>query len=342
VIIPVYNGEVFVERTIRSAAAQDYPNLEVLVVNDGSTDSTERILDRIARDLPNVRYITIPNGGVANARNHGTELAHSEYVAFLDADDLWHPSKITRQVAALARHGGDEGWAACYALFRRIDGDDRLLGNGPVHTVCGDIFASHLRQNHVGNGSSLLVRRSAALEIGGFDPSYAARRMGGCEDFDFQLRLLKKYKMECVPEFLVGYRFHGACMSRNSRAMARGYLATVEDALCDAPVTARERKRALASAHDYAWWRLLIGGAPREGLGSLVTYLRAEPLAAIPRVAQRTLRQMAKPVRWLLRGATKPVKPFFAALDPTDGLPGGDRGASSAPVPALALQTTEV
>jgi glycosyltransferase involved in cell wall biosynthesis len=341
VIVPVYNGQDFIERTIRSAAAQDYPRIEILVVDDGSTDSTASILDRLARELPRVRYVTIPNGGVANARNYGTELAETDYVAYLDGDDLWHPSKITRQVEALSRHGDDESWAACYALFRRIDGDDRLIANGAVHLARGDILADHLRVNHVGNGSSLLVRRRAALDVGGFDPAYAARGIGGCEDFDFQLRLLKKYKMEVVPEYLVGYRFHESCMSRNHRAMAMGYLATVENALDGAQVTARDRKKALAAAHDYVWWRLLVDGEPVKGLKSLVAQLRAEPLALIPRIAERTLRQVAKLVRRLLPDASRPVKPLFVDLDPLDGVPADVRNDAGRSLPGPALRTIE-
>ena len=101
VIIPVYNGEEFVERTVRSAAGQTYPELRILAVNDGSTDGTEAILARLAAEVANFSYVTTPNGGVARARNTGTEMADSTYVAYLDADDLWHPTKIAKQVAAL-------------------------------------------------------------------------------------------------------------------------------------------------------------------------------------------------------------------------------------------------
>jgi glycosyltransferase involved in cell wall biosynthesis len=318
VVIPVYNGEDFLERAVRSAANQTHPQTRVLVINDGSTDASAVVLDRLVAELQNVRYVTIPNGGVANARNKGIALADTAYVAFLDADDIWHPTKIAKQVAALQRHAGDDSWAACYTLFRRIDADDRLFDNGPLHAARGDIFLQHLRCNHVGNGSNLLVRRDAALAIGGFDSSYAARRIGGCEDFDFQLRLLKRYKLEVVPEYLIGYRLHDGCMSRNHRAMALGYLATIESALDDPRVTKRIRRKALGSAHDFAWWRLVRSGSPGAGMRSLLAYLRVYPIAGVPRIGFRLLRLMLNLFRRPFRETARRRKPFFVQLDAKD------------------------
>jgi len=252
VVVPAWNMERYVERSIQSALAQTYPALDVLVVDDGSTDATLAIAERIAADNPRITVHSFPNGGVARARNRGTELARGHYVAFLDADDLWHPTKIERQVAALARHPQDDGWVACYALFRMVDENDRVIASGYGAGKRGSFFLDHLLVNHVGNGSSLLVRRDAALEVGGFDPSFAENGIGGSEDFDFQLRLLLRFKMEYVPEYLVGYRVHAAQMSADQTRMALGHIAVVQKLVDLAQLDGRLTQFALVTANKGA------------------------------------------------------------------------------------------
>jgi glycosyltransferase involved in cell wall biosynthesis len=174
-VIPAYNMEALVGRTLASALGQTYPHLEIIVIDDGSTDRTRAIVDKMAAGDPRVRVISVENGGLAAARNLGTRLSTTPYVAYLDADDLWHPEKIARQIAALSAHGHEGEWAGCYALSRFIDLADRVLDNGPSADARGDFFEQHLYRNHLGNGSCLLVRRDAVLEIGGFDPEHALR-----------------------------------------------------------------------------------------------------------------------------------------------------------------------
>ncbi len=101
IVIPAYNAGIWIERTLKSAAQQNYPNLEILVIDDGSKDNTRMLAEAMAAVDDRFRVISIPNGGVANARNVGIREASGEYVAFLDADDLWHPDKIRLQVEAM-------------------------------------------------------------------------------------------------------------------------------------------------------------------------------------------------------------------------------------------------
>ena len=100
VLIPVYKGEAFVARAVQSALNQSFPDVEVVIVNDGSPDDSRRVLEPFL-SLPNVRYVEKPNGGVASARNAGLRVATGCYVALLDQDDAWLPHKLERQVALL-------------------------------------------------------------------------------------------------------------------------------------------------------------------------------------------------------------------------------------------------
>ena len=227
IVIPAFNAEDFLERTLWSAIRQSYKNLEVIIVDDGSEDDTGLIAKKMAAVDDRLRVITVANGGVAKARNVGIEAAKGEFVAFLDADDLWHPAKTEDQVTALTGREAD-GAAAAYTQMRIIDWEDRVIRNGSGVASSGHLLARHMFARPVGNGSSLLVRRSVALEFGGFDPTWLARGIGGCEDLDLELKIAAKYSIFGIRRYLVGYRSHSGNMSSNGVALARSVLATVE------------------------------------------------------------------------------------------------------------------
>jgi glycosyltransferase involved in cell wall biosynthesis len=277
-VIPAYNMAAYIERALRSAIGQTYANLDILVIDDGSGDDTARIAQAIAERHANVRVVTTENAGVAAARNLGTQMADSLYVAYLDADDLWHPLKIERQVAALAAHGHSVEWGSCYTLYRMIDPDDAVIDDGVSSHERGDFFAEHLVWNPVGNGSNLLVRRDLALAVEGFNPDYAAAGIGGCEDLEFQLKLLLRSKMELVREFLVGYRLHAAQMSGDIVMMRLSKLAVIETIVAGRDMPPATRKRALVQAYlTLAKGHFLMGswGAAAK---SIVAGLAAGPI----------------------------------------------------------------
>ncbi len=325
VVIPLYNAEEFIERAVCSAVAQTYSNLQILVINDGSTDNSRRIVEDLCDQFPNLTIKTVANGGVARARNLGTEMADDGYVAYLDADDLWHPSKIEKQVAAMARHEGDSSWAACYSGFRKIWTDDTPIKDGVKFGTSGDFFAEHLLVNHVGNGSSLMVRRDVALEVGGFDPSFAERRIGGCEDRDLQLKILQKYKVECVPEFLVGYRIHPQGMSSNTAAMALGQIAVIESFLSDPRVDPFLRRQAMSAVHRSAVLKFWNAGDRSRALRSFLLNVWLDPfggaLRGIRRVSAITVGRMVYAL-WRVTGflGEGTERRNFMHLDPARSL----------------------
>lgn len=332
VIIPAYNMERFIERTLLSAVGQTYPNLEIIVIDDGSTDRTADIVGRFACEHPQVRMSTVANAGLAAARNLGTVLADSPYVAYLDADDVWAPTKIEKQMAALAAHGGDGEWAGCYALHRMIDEADRVLGDGAASQERGDFFDEHLIWNPIGNGSNLLVRRDAALAVGGFNPDYAKAGIGGCEDLEFQLKLLRRYKIEVVREYLVGYRLHPGQMSRDIVRMRLGQIAVIEAMTAEASSPKATRDRALVETYLVAAKGYLLVRDWRNALKWASASVTVSPGETATKVARQLSYEVAY---WSQRlaGAIRPSRQgpaarTFYSLEPREGVETGSRVAA--------------
>ena len=205
VVIPTWNRAALVAEAAASVLAQSWRDLELLVVDDGSTDGTA---DRLARiGDPRLRVIRQGNGGVARARNRGVAEARGDWIAFLDSDDLWRPEKLARQMAMMLPLPPRVGF--CHTGIEIA---------GPVETVAhqagpsGRIFDAALLDNPVrAPTSSGLVRREALAAIGGFDPSLPA-----IEDWDWLQRLARLYDVAAVPDPLVVYRDDGP--DRRSKA----------------------------------------------------------------------------------------------------------------------------
>ncbi|WP_347302828.1 glycosyltransferase family A protein [Croceibacterium sp. TMG7-5b_MA50] len=347
VVIPAWNMARYLARSVASALAQTWPALDVLVVDDGSTDDTLALAEAIAAREPRVTVRSFPNGGVARARNRGTEAARGTYVAYLDADDLWHPTKIEKQMAALRSHADDDGWVGCYALFRMVDDGDRVLASGYGAGKRGSFFFDHLLVNHVGNGSSLLVLREAALAVDGFDPSYAEAGIGGSEDFDFQLRLLMRYKLEYVPEYLVGYRLHAAQMSADQTRMALGHIAVVERFVHLAQLDGRQAQFALVAANRAAAIAMARSGDWRNAARAARQLWSDDRSAAVGFAAER-LRFGAKRAlarlghSWGSHARLSPRSWHFAECDPLPGiLPDGRQARPGSPLYPAPLDTLQ-
>lgn len=168
VVIPAYNAARFIERTLKSALRQTYRNLQILLIDDGSTDDTRPLAGAVIGNDDRVRIISVPNGGVAKARNIGIAESTGGFVAFLDADDLWHPRKIELQLTTLLASNDDRA-SAVYAFSRVIDLDDRVMRSANTYACGGYVLARLLYAKFIGNGSSLLVRREAAVRVGGMN-----------------------------------------------------------------------------------------------------------------------------------------------------------------------------
>jgi hypothetical protein len=219
VIVPAWNAERTIEESLRSAAEQTYRNLEILIVDDGSTDQTTSVAANFCRTEPRARLISKENGGVASARNRGILEARGDWLAPIDADDLWHPTRIEKQLAAALESPDPPGFVYCW--YRVIDEDSRVVASGPRWTINGPAFRQLSYMNVVENGSALLLNREAVLEAGGYDEALRAERAQGCEDVMIQLMVARHYPVAAVPEYLVAWRRHTTNMSSDFEQIAR-------------------------------------------------------------------------------------------------------------------------
>ncbi|WP_051979066.1 glycosyltransferase family 2 protein [Edaphobacter aggregans] len=320
IIIPAYNAEVWLERTLLSAAKQNYPNLEIIVIDDGSKDDTRKLAESISAVDERFRVVSIPNGGVANARNVGIREARGKYVAFLDADDLWHPDKIRLQVESMQEPLDGALPAASYALARLINAHDRVVSKGATPGESGYILLRNMYFRFSGNGSSVLVLRDVALEVGGYDSSWIAHGSGGCEDIDFELAVAARYPIVCVQQLLVGYRRAPGSMSTRHREMARGALGVIQKHLKANPQIPKWATRLVYGALlGYTVPELIAGRDWPEAAKHLGILFINQPMQAIE-FSLRFLKRQPKRLLRLLFKKPKSVEeiagPLFTDVRP--------------------------
>ena len=229
VVIPAYNAGQTLDQTLASARGQTHRHLEIIVVDDGSTDDSAAVAAVHAADDPRVSVISPVNAGVAAARNARVAAAAGAVVARRDAPALWAPSKIEQQLAVFVR--SDARVALVYTWFALLDGRSRIIKLGPEIRHEGDVLDPLAYYNFIGNGSSPLVRRSAIEEVGGFDATLRARGGQGCEDWKLYFEIAERHHFALVPEALTGYRHTRDNMSSDGLQMLRSRDLCIADLL---------------------------------------------------------------------------------------------------------------
>ena len=220
VIVPVYNGAATLGAALRSARAQTHCELQIIVIDDGSTDDSLEIARHIAALDRRVEVIATSNRGVATARNTGLARATGAYVAPLDADDLWHPSKLELQLAALKQAGPDA--VLTYSWFAPIDAGGCISRIPKMPEVEGPVFYRHLDYNFIANGSSALIRGDAMRAVG-YDPAFSH-----AEDYKLQLELALRGTFVCTRAVLTGYRKVGTGLSSEVENMLTAHIALMD------------------------------------------------------------------------------------------------------------------
>lgn len=205
VVIPTYNRAYIIENAIQSVLSQSYENIEVIIVDDGSTDNTAKVVKNF-KDNRIKYFYNENNQGQSAARNYGVSKAEGQMIAFEDSDDFWHSDKLEKQLAALYAFEEKNGAAGfVYHRFSYDCGDGKYLNIPPKAAAAddksGDIYNLLLWDNIIGC-PTLLVKKDCFLETGGFDTNLSA-----LEDYDLVLKLSKRYKAVFVDEVLLDATF---------------------------------------------------------------------------------------------------------------------------------------
>lgn len=212
VIVPCFNQASFLSEAIESILDQTYSRIELVVVDDGSDDNTSAIAGRYEQ----VRYVHQANRGVPSARNFGLEASGGELIAFLDSDDRLLPGAIEVGVEVLAAR---PECAATVGACRNIDAGGNQLGVPEQPLIHADHYLALLKRCFILSGSSVLYRRSALEEVGGFDLALARG-----DDYDLYLRIARRFPIHCHGRVVTEYRRHSASLTKDPLATMRGEL----------------------------------------------------------------------------------------------------------------------
>ena len=224
-IMPVYRGEHFVAAAIESVLAQTYRSFELVIVNDGSPDGSAGVISRFLPH-PQIRYVEQPNAGVAAARNTGLANAKGAFIALLDQDDLWLPTKLERQIVYLGAH---PEVGLVHSRVECIDAAGRpcpCTGAIAVYPLAG-LCAGRLL---LGNGIApltVLIRRSCLDEVGGFDQRFAP-----ADDWELWLRIARSQALGFMDEVTARYRVHDQMVSKDLSRMQQTVL-SIMDSICE-------------------------------------------------------------------------------------------------------------
>ena len=253
IVIPCYNQGGYLGEAIESACRQSHSNVEVIVVDDGSTDDTSRV----AAAYPAVRYLHQQNSGTAIARNRGLRESRGELLVFLDADDRLLPDAVARGAEYLTGH----------PEIAFVTGHVRLIDAGGTpgivpaqdHEPAG--YVSLLRWNYIWTPGVVMYRRSAFDAIGAFESS-----AGGSADYDLNLRIARRLAVACHHHVILEYRQHGANMTRDPAYMLRS------------AVSVRRREKKYTGRHGEAReaWRAGIRAAQADVGGRLINRIKGD------------------------------------------------------------------
>jgi glycosyltransferase involved in cell wall biosynthesis len=278
VIIPTFGRPAFLSRAVESAAGQTRPPEEIIVVDDNepgseAREATRAMIPRLESSF-GVRYLPLErNSGGGAARNAGVAESSGAYLAFLDDDDWWLPSKLEKQLSVIT--GAPSPLGLVYT-GRRIVDERGELKRERIPADRGHIYATLLRENVIGTASCALVSREAFERVGGFDPTLPAR-----QDLDLWVRIAERYALDFVSEALTVQTEHDSGrVSRTYAAKAAGLEAFVAK-----HHTALRGEPAARAANYYVLGRFYLKhGRPLRGRGFLLRSLLVRPRASAVRL----------------------------------------------------------
>ena len=219
VIIPAYNHELYIEEAMQSVVNQTYKNIELIIINDGSTDGTEQVITEFINNNPNynIQFVSKSNEGICRTLNRGLELADGSYVALLASDDYWAPERIEKQVSFMERNVNiglvfSDHYFVRYNEVTDIKATDYKPQTRKSFKNCiqnENIYEKLLIENII-PALTVLIRKECLDKLGGFDNNLSA------EDYDMWLRIAKEYPIAFIDEPLAYYRVHDKNLSNNT------------------------------------------------------------------------------------------------------------------------------
>ncbi|NNE11594.1 MAG: glycosyltransferase family 2 protein [Ilumatobacter sp.] len=254
IVVPAFNRERFLGRTLDSVLGQSFTDWELVVSNDGSTDDTKRIADEYAAQDERISVVDAPNGGVAMARNRGLAATDpsSEFVVCLDSDDRWFPDTLERLIAELEAH---PDWISVYGVARCIDADDELIPGDDLaermrerreyrgHELVDvgpdepTTFAAMIHHNYPATPGLHLVRRRALEQVGTFDSA-----TDPADDWDLALRLSRVGPIGFHDGLVLEWRRHDDTLTGTSPRWRKAYFSVLAKTLAAPDNTAEQRR----------------------------------------------------------------------------------------------------
>jgi glycosyltransferase involved in cell wall biosynthesis len=229
VIIPAYNAMRYLPAALNSVLRQTYQNFEVVIVNDGSQDNLEAWYTQLSPPLRSrVKLVSQPNQGIASARNAGLACTQSPYVAFLDADDIWLPHKLARQIEYLRAR---PAVSLVYSWAATIDEHSRPMGHLYAGRAPQQIWSDLVVSNMISTASAVMLRRECLAAVGDFDATLRSY----VEDKDLWLRIARAHSVQMLPEVLIYKRRHATNTSKQWQAMEMASERVLQKAFAHPP-----------------------------------------------------------------------------------------------------------
>lgn len=215
VVIPTYNRALTIERAVKSVITQTYKNLEIIIVDDASTDNTCDILNKLEIEN-NIHIIKHEqNMGGSVARNTGIYAAKGEYIAFLDSDDEWLPNKLSEQMKIIRK---DKEVGMVYTNYYLVDQDTNKIMSLYTNKHINNVLYNLLFCNFIGSTSTILVKKDCMMKICGFDAN-----LPSCQDWDIYIRIAHLYKIVGIDEPLIKYYIHNNSITGSQEKSLMGH-----------------------------------------------------------------------------------------------------------------------
>ncbi|KJH71119.1 glycosyltransferase family 2 protein [Aliterella atlantica] len=288
VIIPAYNAEKTIRETIETVRQQTFPDWEIIIINDGSKDKTLEIVASIEDER--IKVFSYENSGLSMARNRGISKANGEYIALLDADDLWTPDKLELQLLAF-NNNPQAGVAYSWTYFMDVDEQGKVTSLHPSnpYAFAGNVYENLLISDFIHSGSNTLILKQAIDTVGEFDPT-----LKSCEDWDYWLRLATRWHFVVVPKHQIYYRRSPNSMSSKVEIMKAAALMSIDKAYQAAPPNLQHLKSlTMTNFHKYCASLYLQHRPDFDGINQAQQHLRSaisiQPQTLLDKVTQKLI-----------------------------------------------------